>query len=178
MRGTLRLRGFSLLEVMTVLVIVAIVVTMIIPLVRGLQSKAERANCTANLRTLYVAADAFVQQQGYWPQIPPADTYGAEHALAWIAALEPYSVGRVNWICPSVQRQLRNPDYSRNENARIDYLATPFDTGSRSPYKWPTQPWFIERGDVHGEGQMLIFANGQIKSLREVLLDQTPQVIE
>ncbi len=174
----LPLRAFTLLEVLTVLVIVAIVATMIIPVYRGFQNHAERAKCTANLRTLYVAADAHVQQQGYWPQIAPGDAYGLEHALAWIAALEPYTVGRVNWICPSVQRQLRNPDFSRNENARIDYLATPFDTGSRSPYKWPTQPWFIERGDVHGDGQMLIFANGQIKSLREVLLDQTPQVIE
>ena len=41
-------------------------------------------------------------------------------------------------------------------------------SGPRTPFKWPTHPWFVERGDVHGDGQLVIFTNSEVKSLKEI----------
>ena len=165
----------TLLEIATVIVVIAILITMIVPVVRGVLGKAERANCATNLKNLYVGGASYLQDRGEWPQIPAKDIRSPGYALMWIRAFEPYGFGRINWLCPSVQRQLKNPDYKQDKNARIDYLATPFGPNPILPHKWPTQPWFVERGDVHGDGQLVIFANGQVKSLTEIIRDRTPQ---
>jgi type II secretory pathway pseudopilin PulG len=163
---------------MTVLVIVFILVTMLFPVVRGVQGKAERQNCVSNLRSLYSAASAHVQDQGDWPQVEAKNVHQPGYALAWRQALAPYGIAPLNWICPSVQRELHNPDYAKPTSARIDYLATPFGPGKLTPYKWPTHPWFVERGDVHGDGQLVIFANSEVRSLKEIFRSPTRQTLD
>ncbi len=161
-------RAFTLLELLTVVVIIGILATMLLPAFRMLLGRAERQNCVSNLKSLYTAASSYVQDQGHWPQIETKDIQRPRYALAWIAAFKPYGIAEENWLCPTVQRQLRNPDIRKPDNARVDYLATPFDSGPRTPFKWPTHPWFVERGDVHGDGQMVIFTNSEVKSLKDI----------
>lgn len=170
--------AFTLLEMMTVVVIVFILATMLLPAVRGLQGRAERQNCTGNLKSLYAAAAAYVQDQGHWPQIETKDVHRPEYARAWVAAFQPYGLGPENWICPSVQRLMHGPDFKNPSTARIDYLATPFDAGPRTPFKWPTHPWFVERGDVHGDGQLVIFTNSEVRSLKEITLSPPRQTVD
>ena len=71
--------------------------------------------------------------------------------------------------CPSAQRALNNPDVTKPKFARIDYQCTPFDAEPMTPYKWPTQPWFAETGDFHGEGPLMIFCKGNVSSLKQFL---------
>ncbi len=172
------LGAFTLLELMTVIVIVAILITMLVPALRGLQGKAEMQNCVGNLKSLYAAGASYVTDQGHWPQIETKDAQRPTYALAWIAAFRPYKIEPVNWICPTVQRQLRGPDFLSPENARVDYLATPFDSSPRTAFKWPTHPWFMERGDVHGDGQLIIFANSEVKTLKEVFRNPVRQTLD
>lgn len=167
-----------MLEIATVIVVISILITMIVPVVRGVLGKAERAGCATNLKNLYVGGAAYLQDRGEWPQVPTKDIRSPQYALAWIRSLEPYGFGRINWICPSVQRQLKGPDIQQDKNARIDYLATPFGSNPTLPYRWPTHPWFVERGDVHGDGQLVIFANGQVKSLMDIRRDSTMQQMD
>lgn len=170
--------GFTLLELLTVVVIAFILLTMLLPVFQRLQGKAERQNCVGNLKSLYVAASSYVQDQGHWPQIETKNIQRSGYALAWIEAFKPYGIAPVNWLCPTVQRQLRDPDYMKPANARVDYLATPFDSGPRTPFKWPTQPWFVERGDVHGDGQLVIFTNAEVKSLKEIINNPARQAVD
>lgn len=170
--------GFTLMELMTVIVIIMILATLLFPAVAGIRGKAERASCESNLRGLYVGANSYIQEHGSWPQISTKDLQKPPYAKAWITALEPYAISRKNWICPSVQRSMGNPDYYKDQATRVDYYATPFDSKAQSPYRWPTQPWFIERGDVHGDGNLIIFTNGHIKSLTDVRRDTTRQVVQ
>ncbi len=158
---------------MTVLVIIGILLTMILPVFEQLKGKAERAACLTNLKSLYVAADAYLGQQGHWPQVAPGllQSDSKEYARQWQEALQPYGIGLKNFICPTVQRTTKNPDYQKLENRRVDYLATPFDDNPLSPRKYPTHPWFAERGDVHGDGNLVIFTNGETKSLAEIVRD-------
>jgi type II secretory pathway pseudopilin PulG len=156
---------------MTACVVIGILATLLIPVISSLAARAQRASCTANLRTLYVATESYVQQNGSWPQIPITDSSDeaqAAYAKAWIAALSPFGPGQRSWICPTVQHKLHDPDLSKPENIRIDYRAVYFDDKPITPHKWPRMPWFAETQDVHGNGQLIIFTDGSVSDLKTV----------
>jgi prepilin-type N-terminal cleavage/methylation domain-containing protein len=167
-----RVRGFTLLELTIVIAIVAILAILSFPIVSNLRARAQRVQCVANLKNLAVGANLYLQQNNdVWPQIrtPAPGEPTEDFANAWIAALEPFGVPRKTWICPTMQAALQNPDYSTPDVARIDYIATPFDDKPGTSHEWPRQPWFIETGDVHGKGNLIIFTDGTVSDLRTVL---------
>jgi prepilin-type N-terminal cleavage/methylation domain-containing protein len=163
-------RGFTLLEVFVVVVIIGILATLLIPVFSKIRARAQRVQCMANLRSLYIAAESYIQQNGSWPQIPMSDSDSAEndYANAWITALTPFGPTQQTWICPTIQELLQNPDLSKLENVRVDYFATSFDDKPLTPHQWPKQPWFAETGDVHGNGNLIIFTDGSISDLKTV----------
>ncbi len=162
------LSGFTLLELLTVMVVIGILACLLIPGFSAFRSRAQRMACSTNLQSLYGAANLYTQEHGRWPQVQTKDIHGPAYIQGWIAALQPYGLTQINWVCPSVQNMMMSPDLSKPGNARLDYFATPFDDSERGAYRWPTQPWFVERGDVHGDGNLVIFTNGQITSLQEL----------
>jgi len=167
-----RRRGFTLLELVVVIAIVAILAVLAVPIVSNFRQRAQRVQCTANLKNLGVGANLYLQQNNdIWPQIPPPAAGGAseDYANAWFAALEPFSVTRKTWICPTIQSGLDNPDYSTPDVARIDYFATTFDDKPGTSHEWPKQPWFIETGNVHGNGNLILFTDGSISDLNTVV---------
>lgn len=165
-----RSRAFTLLEVIVAIVIVAILVIMALPVLSKLRARAQRAQCVSNLKSLYVAAELYLQENGSWPQIPrSAGSAPEEYAEAWITVLSSFGPTRKTWICPTIQNLMENPDYSTPGTARIDYFATPFDDKPATPHRWPRQPWFAERGDVHGHGNLIIFTDGSIGDLNTLL---------
>jgi len=166
------------MEVLTTVVVISILALMAFQSFGIIQAKAERSRCESNLRSLYAAASAYVTDQDSWPQIPIDDIEDPAYAQAWIDAYTPYKIGRPNWICPSIQKAMGNPPYEDGgENTRIDYLPTPFDDSPRAAFQWPTHPWFLERGDVHGNGNLIMFTNGRIRSMMEVKNDPQTVVI-
>jgi prepilin-type N-terminal cleavage/methylation domain-containing protein len=168
--------GFSLMELMTVIVIISILACLSVQAYTFLLTRAQRVSCTNNLKNLYTASTSYVQDYQSWPQISAANIQDPSYAQAWVNALSPYKIQAVNWICPSVQRMLGNPDFIQPQDARVDYIATPFDSNPTSPSRYPTQPWFAETASIHGDGNLMIFANGQVKSLNQVEADlQNPQ---
>lgn len=166
-------RAFTLLELLTVIGIIAILAVLVIGVIGDLRSRAQRAQCMANLRSLHVAANLHIQEHNQWPQIYTVSNKGKtpeQLAELWIAALEPFGITRKTWICPSIQNAFGNPDYLRPENARIDYISTAFDDKPGTPLQWPEQPWFIERGNMHGKGNLIAFADGRIVQSDELIL--------
>jgi len=162
--------GFTLLELLVVLVIIGILVTLALPVISGVRARAQRAQCAANLRSLYVATESYIQQNGSWPQIQISDSDSDEqdYANGWISALQPFGPTQKTWICPTIQELLQNPDLSKSENTRVDYVASTFDDKPMTPHQWPRQPWFAEVGDVHGNGNLIIFTDGSISDLKTV----------
>jgi prepilin-type N-terminal cleavage/methylation domain-containing protein len=168
--------AFTLLELLVVLCIVAILVAISFPLSSQLRSRAQRVQCSANLRSLYIATELFVQQNDSWPQIGESDDEddaSADFGNGWIAALKEFGVTEKTWICPTVQNLLSNPDLSKPENARVDYVATPFDDKPTTPHEWPRQPWFAEVGNVHRHGNLIIFTDGSISDLDTIVKKQS-----
>ena len=158
------------------LAIIAILAALLLPVFSIMRARAQRVQCMANLRSLYIAAESYLQQNGSWPQIQGGDSDTAEQdeANAWIAALAPFGPTQKTWICPTIQELLQNPDLSNPENVRIDYTATPFDDKPMSPHQWSTQPWFIESADVHGHGNLIVFTDGSISDLKTVAANAKP----
>lgn len=148
--------------------VIIILTTLLIPVFSTMKARAQRAQCTANLRSLYVATNLYVQQNGSWPQIGIQDTDSGEqdYANAWIAALAPFGPTQKTWICPTVQDLMGGPDLSDPTNVRVDYFAMMFDDKPTTPYRWSQAPWFGEVGDVHGNGNLIVFSDGSIQDVK------------
>jgi prepilin-type N-terminal cleavage/methylation domain-containing protein len=163
--------AFTLLELLVTIFVIGILIVLALPIYSKLVARAQRVQCMANLKNLSVAAEQYIQQNGSWPQITPSseDEGGMQdYARSWIAALKPFNVTEKTWICPTIQNLRGNPDYFQAENVRVDYAAMPFDDKPITPHQWPRQPWFIETGDVHGNGNLIIFTDGSISDLKTI----------
>ena len=163
--------ALTVLELLIVIVIIAVLATLLTAGFSALRARSQRVQCTANLRNLYIAAEAHLQQNGSWPQIfISADSNSPEqdYANAWIAALKPFGPSAKTWICPTIQESIGDPDYTNPSDIRVDYIATPFDDKPMTPHAWSQQPWFAEVADVHGNGQLVVLTDGSIKSTKEL----------
>ncbi|HEY2614407.1 MAG TPA: prepilin-type N-terminal cleavage/methylation domain-containing protein [Chthoniobacterales bacterium] len=167
----LRPAAFTLLELVIVIVIIAILVALSVPVISTLRARAQRSQCTANLRSLHIAADLYLQDKGSWPQIRLSgndDSAQQDYARQWIDVLRSFGPTEKTWICPTLENLLGNPDYLNPQNIRSDYFAMPFDDKPGTPHQWPRQPWFVEVGDVHGNGNLIVFADGSVRDLKTV----------
>ncbi len=167
--------GFTLLELSFVVLVIAILLMMIVGITDSMRARAEKSKCMGNLRGLYSGAACYVMDQGHWPQISPSLLAGdsKDYANLWIQALSPYGLSQQNWICPTQQRSLGDPDLTKKEAARVDYNATPFDDRPHTPYLWPTQPWFVEHAAEHDGGPLLIYTSGRVVTLEEAVRNRS-----
>ncbi len=156
------------MELLTVMVIVGVLAGMSVPLFERIKRSMLRANCMSNMKSLHVAAASYVTEHKTWPQISTQNIHDPAFALAWANALNQYGIDRIGWVCPSIQQETGDPDLSQNSSFRLDYLPTPFREGQFQPYRHDRHPWFSERGDVHGNGNLIIFADGSILALKEI----------
>lgn len=118
------------------------------------------------MRTIHAAFSAHLTDKGYWPQLPEDEQDWNEDKFFefWILALEPYGASRDTWICPI---DIDNKRYANRSKIDPDkffgsYVPTPFDENPASPYRW-SQPWAIERGDLHGKGAHMLMPDGSIQ---------------
>ena len=161
--------AFTLLELMTAIIVISILAIMALPLFSSFQARAQKSKCIGNLRSLHVATSLYVHDNQHWPQLPIA-TYGnTAAAQAWIDAMKPYGLQQINWVCPSIQQALHSPDFSDPTNVRIDYVASVFNTKPNAPFAQPKQPWYIESSDIHGNGQEIIFPDGHIEEAVDII---------
>lgn len=153
--------GFSLIEILLVLVVVAVLATLALPAYGYLLQKARMAVCIANLRTLHLGLNSYLQDnQTIWPQMDEAFSAEAPERdifLWWEKILEPYGVPRKSWVCPTVASISERDDFSGS------YSVTQFDEYPGTAYRWK-QPWVVEREGSHGlkSGPMLLMSDGTV----------------
>lgn len=165
-----RRAAFTLLELVTVVLIVAILVVISMQIYSTILPRVDRVRCTANLRSLHVATSLFIQEHRTWPQIGVTKEQDqTRYAARWVAALRPYGATPTTWACPTTQRRSHNPNLEQPQNTRIDYLPNPFARGPQVPFKWARQPWFIERFDEHMNGNLVMFPDGHVESANQLL---------
>ncbi len=167
--GNRRQSAFTLLELLTCVIVVAILMVMLVPVYSQIVRRMERAKCIGNLKSLHVAASLYVQEHRMWPQVATKGVDPKTVASNWISTFQPYGLAQLNWVCPTMQKLLQNPDLNDPDSARVDYMGTPFDRNPMTPMRWSTQPWFIETGDVHGNGNLIVFPDGHVQELGDFL---------
>jgi type II secretory pathway pseudopilin PulG len=163
--------ALTLRELLIIIGVVAVFAALLVPVTSAMRARAQRAQCTANLRNLYNAANMYVQQNGSWPQISMGGTGGdsfQDYARGWIGVLAPFGTTQQTWICPTIQNHMGNPRYWEPDNVRVDYYAMAFGDKAMSPHKCRRHPWFVETADVHGHGNLVIFADGSVSDLKTI----------
>lgn len=164
--------AFSLLEIIFVVAILVIVAALAIPEYPKWLAKASQAKCMANMRSLHVGLSVYLSDhENIWPQ-GPSPGQGPEWARFWIDTLETVDVPARTWECPAIHRMLGNPPRDQISDTSIHYMPTMFDAKPGTAWRWPTQPWLVERADAHGNGALLCFTDGSIKPFNKVMAEQ------
>jgi len=165
-----RTNAFTLVEVIATIGILIVLSALVITVVAKLPGSADRAKSTANLRNLYLALDTYTQEQLKWPQQPDFGiTQQLQYEDWWIRTMAPYGMTELTWQCPGI---LRLGKIQENRNSpRVHYSPTMFDADPRTPYRWSTQPWAIQIANVFGRGALIVFPDGSVRDMDDVLAE-------
>lgn len=126
-------RGFTVVELLVVVVIIAALAALAFPFVRSGIRKAERASCLNNLRQIGVGLESYSQEHG---QKMPMIEAGRRSRLEEIPVLEtellPYLDKEEVFHCPADDKYFResgssylwNPTQSGVRKTRIEFFGT------------------------------------------------------
>jgi Tfp pilus assembly major pilin PilA len=141
--------------------IIAVLAALSVPLYSAFLPKVERLVCINNLKNLRVAFGEYAISG--WPQIPEGIALGSMAEQKWWLEKTEKDLGlsEKTWQCPTIRRMFaKEPEKDR---PLIHYLPTPFSAEPNKANQWPEMPWFIEIGNAHGEGNLLVRQNGTIE---------------
>ncbi len=106
------LGGFTLIELLVVIAIIAILASLLLPVLARARDKGKSAKCQSNLRQLSLASIMYDDDNAVYPiGWPPADGFTGTYFPIWYRQLQPYLGSKTNvsgkgvFICPSsIQR--------------------------------------------------------------------------
>lgn len=124
-------RGFTLIELIVVISIMAILVGIILPLLAGAKAVARTAECLSNSRTVALVMQMYAQddKQGFYPtaQMP----MNAPFELSWVYLTQPYVESLLAYQCPSdLSTNWSKPMMPR----RTSYGISAYFTPNHPPY--------------------------------------------
>ncbi len=168
-------RAFTLNELLVCIGILSILIGLGFFGWSRLLASSATVRCMGNMRSLQVSLASYVQEKGHWPQVPPeldvsSSKDDAKYEDWWVNELAPFGATPAVWQCPIIKQQISNKD--SDGRPKIHYTPTPFDARPATPYRWSTQPWLVEIGNVHGRGALICFPDGSIKSMSDMLASQ------
>jgi type II secretory pathway pseudopilin PulG len=161
-----RTAAFTILEILAVVLIVLILVAFIAPNYRPLMERAQGAICASQMRSIRLAMDHYLtDHEQIWPQGPPPSEITAWSQF-WVNTLEPYGISASTWQCPTIRGLLRK---SGDEGPLIHYTPAVFDPTPGIARRWATQPWLVEIANAHGQGALICFPDGSVKSFNQII---------
>jgi len=168
-RQTAKFRqGFTIVEILVVVLILAVLAALILPNTGRLMAAANEAVCASNMRSIRLGLDYYMQDhKGVWPQGPHPQEPG--WGDFWVQQLEPYGIKRKTWQCRVIRSWARE---AGDDAPELHYVPTMFDPTPNIAHRWSTQPWLIEIADAHGKGPLMAFQDGTVKSYSKVLAEQ------
>jgi prepilin-type N-terminal cleavage/methylation domain-containing protein len=116
--------AFTLIELLVVVAIIAILASLLLPVLTRVRDKGKTAKCQSNLRQLGMAAMMYDDDHHVYPiGWPPADGFAGTYFPIWYRQLQPYLGKATNvsgggvFICPS-SLQKAQPDERLGQGLR------------------------------------------------------------
>lgn len=158
-------RAFTLVELIAAMAVIAILAFLAAPNLTNAWQQFQAARCASNMRSITTALHSYLHDhQNVWPQGPKPDA-GQEWDRFWLASLQPYGIGPTTWRCPAMAPGT-SPD-----TPGLHYMPTMFPPVKGIATRWAKHPWLMERGSGHGQGALICFQDGSIKSFDKVLAE-------
>jgi hypothetical protein len=151
------------LELVVVAGILAILISLLFPALRSVMPLLDKAECESRLYGLWVMFAPCATEPEGWPQVPKGIKIGTREEQQWWLDYSSNTLGvpKKLWRCPAIERASARAQKG-DEVPLIHYLPTLFDSRPGTPNKWPGMPWFSEIGNVHGQGNLVIRADGSV----------------
>ncbi|MDR1279705.1 MAG: prepilin-type N-terminal cleavage/methylation domain-containing protein [Opitutaceae bacterium] len=151
--------GFTLVELLTVIIIIGILATIVIASISPVRSTARRTRCVANLRQ-FGAAAALYSQDNKFRTVPPHFYWAlTENGYLPVLTLGDMHAKAGVWMCPgdpadrtAVTTEPSNADY-------VSYGINTQNTGLPPDY-WKTSKSML--GDINRPSRTLHFADAKV----------------
>ena len=114
-RRALACRGFTLVELLVVIGIIALLIAVLLPALQAARSQTRSVACMSNVRQLATAALMYVHDHKVYIGFPPARTTALYPYLKQTETNNDFSQRSV-WICPANPDITREASYGFNRN--------------------------------------------------------------
>ncbi|MGA3171772.1 MAG: type II secretion system protein [Chthoniobacteraceae bacterium] len=155
-RRALRRLGFTLLELLCVIAIIAVLASMLMPALTTMQNRADSIKCASNLRAIGVACQLYLQDNQFIYPCIESDPTGAPvypagvQAQTMVQAFGKYGINNDTMQCPS---DLKNPPSSYSQyGTSYDWRPTLDDDNSSEPLVYGRRMFFGAQTAANGGG--------------------------
>ncbi len=101
-----RTGGFTLVELLVVIAVIALLAAILFPVFASAREKARQASCASNMKQMGLAVTMYLQD--FDECIPLAATATASSFLNWHHLVDPYVRNKQVWVCPSSSLPVQN----------------------------------------------------------------------